>query len=780
MAHKSVDTLEAASFRVRGVVQGVGFRPFVYRLARKLRLAGWVRNDADGVLIHAEGPPRQVERFEKLLIRKTPAQVRIASVTRDVAFPEGHRRFRITTSAGDTSRIEQVRVPLDRAACAVCVREVFDRDDRHYDYPLTTCTECGPRYSIIRRLPYDRPQTSMASFPLCRACDAEYGNPDRRRFHAQPIACPKCGPQVALWDDRGAPCGHGPEVIRVAADLLHKGRIVALKGLGGFQLVVRADRSDCVARLHACKHRPTKPLAAMVRSLAEAEHLARISVTERCLLTSAENPIVLLDRLPGTAEQLVPEIAPRLNSVGLLLPTTPLHHLLLAELPFPVVATSGNRGSEPIVLDEHAAVRELAGNADAFLVHDRPILRRVDDSVMRVCGERPMAMRLARGYAPLSLPAIERLARSAPPLLATGPQQKAALALWSGSQAVLSPHIGDLDSLAMRAAWRSLAGELRDLYGCEIAAVACDQHPDYFTTGWAAQMRKPVIAVQHHHAHAVACMAEHDLLDREVLAFTWDGTGYGPDGTVWGGEALRADVRAYRRIASLRPFPLPGNEAAIRQPARVALALCAEALTGKPVCEDMDLLKRLGLSPSIARVLLQMVERGINTPRTSSVGRLFDAVAALVLGASEVSYEGEAAIWLEAIVDPNVEEAYPMPVTIDDPGVSRADWRPLIAGVLDDLSGDTARSVIAARFHNALVEWATQVAAAEPCADVVLSGGCFQNRWLVVRLREALEKLGWRVYTHGLIPPGDGGLAAGQLASGAAILAGGVGERWEK
>jgi hydrogenase maturation protein HypF len=342
--------------------------------------------------------------------------------------------------------------------------------------------------------------------------------------------------------------------------------------------------------------------------------------------------------------------------------------------------------------------------------------------------------------------------------------------LWNGSQAVLSPHVGDLDNLATREAYRALAGEFQDLYGCEIAVVVCDQHPDYFTTRWAAEMGKPVVPVQHHHAHAVACMVEHDLLDREVLAFTWDGTGFGPDGTVWGGEVLRAQARSYRRIASLRPFPLPGSEAAIRQPARVALALCAEAENGKPVCEDMDLLKRLGLSPSSARVLLQMAERGINTPWTSSIGRLFDAVAALVLGAGEVSYEGEAAVWLEATVDADVEEAYPMPVITDDMGVSRADWRPLIVGVLNDLKRDRATGIIAARFHNALVEWATQVATAEPCPAVVLSGGCFQNRWLAVRLREALERLGRRVFSHGLIPPGDGGLAAGQLAIGAASL----------
>jgi hydrogenase maturation protein HypF len=760
---------EAARFRVHGVVQGVGFRPFVYQLARTLRLTGWVRNDSQGVLIHVEGTPRRLERFASLLVRRAPAPASNISLARAPADLERHSRFRIMPSADHGAPIERVRVPLDRATCAACVRDVLNPGDRRREHALTTCTDCGPRYSIIERMPYDRAHTSMAGFSLCRACQAEYSNPDDRRFHAQPIACPKCGPQVTLCDDRGTECKRGSEAIRTAGNLLHEGRILALKGLGGFQLLVRADRSESVARLRARKGRPTKPFAIMVRSLTEAERLARISPTERRLLTDAANPIVVLAVLPKC--RLAPEIAPRLNCVGLMLPTTPMHHLLLSDLPFPVVATSGNRGNEPIVLDEHAAVKDLAGIADAFLVHDRPIVRRVDDSVFRAPGDMPMAIRLARGYAPLILPAVESLARSMPPLLATGPQQKAALALWSGSQAVLSPHVGDLDAVGTQEAYRQLARELPALYGCEATAIICDQHPAYFTTRWANETGKPVVSVQHHHAHAVACMVEHDLLDREVLAFTWDGTGHGLDGTVWGGEVLRATVKDYRRVASLRPFPLPGGEAAIRQPARAALALCALVRGADGTCGDSVLIQRLGLTPDAARVLLRMTQRGVNTPWTSSVGRLFDAVSALVLGAGPVSYEGEAALWLEVAVDPRVDEAYSLPMCKDDKAIARADWGPLIGRVLDDLKRNVAAGVMAARFHNALAEWAAQVAALEAHSDVVLSGGCFQNCWLSVRVRSAIEKLGRHVYSHGRIPPGDGGLAAGQLAVGAALLA---------
>jgi hydrogenase maturation protein HypF len=630
-------------------------------------------------------------------------------------------------------------------------------------------------------MPYDRPLTSMNKFALCPSCLQEYELPDSRRFHAQPIACPDCGPQVAIWDERGREVGRGTEAIRMAARRLCAGEILAVKGLGGFQLLARADLAEPIVRLRRRKGRPSKPLAVMVKSMEMAESLVRLTPAERQLLASPANPIVLVEKLSDLSGRLAPEIAPGMNRLGVLVPTTPLHHLLLAEVDFVVVATSGNRGDEPIVTDERQALASLAGLADAFLVHDRPVVHRVDDSVFRVIAGREVAVRLARGYTPLSLPALERWAgASAAPagVLATGAQQKVSLALWSGAQAVLSPHVGDMDGAEARAAFLSLTREFAGLYGCEIAAVACDLHPDYFTTRWARGLGLRVLAVQHHHAHAVACMVEHDLLDREVLALTWDGTGYGPDATVWGGEVLRVTVDGYERIASLRPFPLPGSEAAIRQPNRVALGVLASTLGSKNLLSDPALLHRLGFRPNTARSLLHMTDRGVNTPWTSSVGRLFDAVAALLLQTREVSYEGEAAAWLEAVVDPGVTEAYPLPLgpapvdgpQVGGPGLLSGDWRPLFRALLEDTRLDVPVGISAARFHNALVEWTARVVVHQPCAEVVLGGGCFQNGWLTERTKTALQNLGRRVYCPGRIPPGDGGLAAGQLAIALAAL----------
>jgi hydrogenase maturation protein HypF len=550
-------------------------------------------------------------------------------------------------------------------------------------------------------------------------------------------------------------------------------------GLGGFQLLVRADRPEAVRLLRQRKGRSTKPFAVMVSTLEAAARLTQIGSTEELVLTSPENPIVLLDRLPTSQAQIVPEVAPDLNCIGLLLPTTPLHHLLLKELAFPVVATSGNRSEEPIAIDAQDAADRLSQIADAFLVHDRPILRRVDDSVVRVVDDLLVVMRLARGYAPLPLPALERLARQRPlklagraGVLATGGYLKAALALWNGTQAVLSPHVGDLDGPLAREAFVRLASEFADLYGCEPSAVACDLHPDYFTTRWADETGLPVIRVQHHHAHAAACMVEHDLLSDEVLALTWDGTGYGPDGTIWGGEALRASVGGFQRVASLRPFPLPGGEAAVKQPARVALGLLVQIFGPDTVLGDADMLGRLGLSTQQAEMIVRMIARGVNTPWTSSVGRLFDAVAALVLNANEASYEGEAAVRLEAAVDPAVTGTYPMPLVSDrqewsfpgERGLPRADWEPLIRAMLADLRRGEQTKVIAARFHQALADWAAAAVTVHPGVSVVLSGGCFQNAALLTRTRRVVERAGRRVFSHSRVPPGDGGLAAGQLA----------------
>jgi hydrogenase maturation protein HypF len=764
-------SIEAVALRVHGVVQGVGFRPFVYRLARQMGLSGWVRNDVCGVAIHVEGHPRRVERFCAGLARRAPSGARVSGLERSPAVPTGQTDFYIGPSADeDGEASEGLRVPTDRATCPACRREVFDPTNRRHLYPFTNCTSCGPRYSIVRYLPYDRSATSMSTFALCADCCGEYDAPVDRRFHAEPVACAVCGPKVTLKGADGRELASGPEAVTVAAQRLRAGEIVALKGLGGFQLLVRADDAAAVRRLRERKARPTKPLAVMVGDARLAARLVRLGPADRRLLRSPENPIVLLERRPGADRFLAPEVAPRLRWIGVLLPTTPLHHLLLSELDLVLVCTSGNRGDEPIVTEVREAVARLAGIADLYLVHNRPILRRVDDAVVRPTFGGTVTLRLARGHAPLPLPALEQWAArhrlTSAGVLAVGGQQKSALAMWTGTQAVLGPHVGDLDGPDTRAAFERLTRELPELYRCAFGAVAHDLHPDYFSTRWAMDQGWTTVAVQHHHAHAVAVMVEHDLLDEEVLAFTWDGTGCGPDGTVWGGEVLRARMNRFERVASLRPFALPGGEQAIREPARVALALVAEALGAEAVNADADLPGRLGMNATTTRTLLRMATRSVNAPVTSSIGRLFDGIAALLIGAKRVSYEGEAAAWLESISSEAAVDGYPLPLVDSECGVPRGDWRPLIRAVLADVRGGVDRAVVSARFHQSLADWAAAVARRHAQLPVVVGGGCFQNRLLLERVVAILQTSGRRVYHPCRIPPNDGGLAAGQLAVG--------------
>lgn len=755
----------ARRLRVRGLVQGVGFRPFVHRLACACRLAGWACNDGEGVLIHLEGSPAAMARFQNGLPAQAPRSAHIDSVACAVAVCEGRADFRIIAAQSAPLSV-LARVPPDRALCADCRRELCDPGDRRCGHPFITCTECGPRYSILESLPYERCVTTMNAFGLCPRCGDEYGDPLRRRFHAETIACLECGPTLSFIGSAGER-NEGARAVAAAANVLRIGQIVALKGLGGFQLLARADDDRAVRRLRERKRRPSRPLAVMAPSIDFVRRQFRVSAAERDILTGPENPIVLLECLPESAGHWSQEVAPRLRHVGVMLPTTPLHLLLLGGADCAVVATSGNREGEPILTDE-ADIDRLRSSADAFLIHDRPIRRRIDDSVARVIDDRPVLLRLARGYAPLPLPSVERLAGKKRCVLATGGHQKGALALWTGSQAVLSPHVGDLDAPETRRAFADLAADLGRLYRCEPEVIACDLHPDYFTSAWARATGKPVVSVQHHHAHAAACMAEHSLLDRTVLAVTWDGTGFGTDGTVWGGEILRAGADRFEPVASLRLLPLPGGEAAIRQPARAALGVLAQAFgDGEIPCSMM---RRIGISPAHGRPLLQMIRRGVNTPWTSSVGRLFDAVAALLLGAGQVSYEGEAAAWLEAVVEPGIADAYPLPTVRDPTGLPRGDWRPLVRALVADIEGAVDVGVCAGRFHNALAAWAAEVIATQPDDDVVLGGGCFQNAVLTSRMAAAIEARGRKVHRPGLIPPGDGGLAVGQLAVALASL----------
>ncbi|MCC6730400.1 MAG: carbamoyltransferase HypF [Chthonomonadales bacterium] len=740
---------------VQGAVQGVGFRPFVYRLAVGLGLRGWVSNTGHGVFIEVEGPPGSVESFLLRLEPERPPRAIVHSLEPTFLDPAGYPGFEIRESAGDASPTTLV-LP-DIATCDDCLREVRDPADRRYRYPFTNCTNCGPRYSIILALPYDRPSTTMRGFAMCPECSREYADPLDRRFHAQPNACPACGPRVALWDADGASMADDDDAIRAAEAALREGRVLAVKGLGGFHLMVDAARVNAVAALRERKHREEKPLAVMYPSLALARRDCEIGPMEARALVSPERPILLLRRSEAAVAQgrIAEGVAPRNPFLGVMLPYTPLHHLLLGDLGVPLVATSGNLSDEPICTDECEALRRLHGIADLFLVHDRPIARHVDDSVARVVLGREMVMRRARGYAPLPV----RLPEPAPRVLAVGAHLKSAVATTVEDMVFVSQHIGDLETEEAYRAFRRVVADLASLYGDGQRMVACDLHPDYLSTAFAEATGLPRVSVQHHYAHALACMAENAVAP-PALAVSWDGTGYGPDGTVWGGEFLAVDAAGYRRAAHLRTFRLPGGDAGAREPRRSAIG-ALHAILGDAWMERTDLPCVAAFAPAERALLATALCRGVNAPVTSSAGRLFDAVAALG-GIAQVSgFEGQSAMRLELSIDESCGEAYPFALGDGgDPLV--VDWEPIVRGVLADVADGAPLGHIAARFHNALVEAIAAVVERVGLERVVLTGGCFQNRYLtesaVCRLREA----GFRPYWHQRVPPNDGGIALGQ------------------
>jgi hydrogenase maturation protein HypF len=755
---------------IRGAVQGVGFRPLVYRLATGLGLEGWVSNTAQGVIVDLEGPRGRIESFQAQLVAEPPPQARIQSVEITRLHPVGVHGFTIRPSLESGPRTAVV-LP-DIAPCADCLRELRDPADRRYRYPFINCTNCGPRFSIIQGMPYDRAATTMGGFTMCPACQAEYDDPLDRRFHAQPNACPRCGPHLELWDHAGQTLARRDEALLMAADAIGKGAIVALKGVGGFQLLADARNERAVRQLRERKRREAKPFALMYPSLAMAEADCAVSEAEARLLCGPEAPIVLLRRA-ASGGRIAGPVAPGSPSLGVMLPSTPLHQLLLAELGSPIVATSGNRSDEPICTDELAALERLAGIADVFLVHNRPIARHVDDSVVRVALGRELVLRRARGYAPLPI----RLGNAGPAVatLAVGAQQKNTLALAVGGDAVLSQHIGDLETTQAQAAFEQAAANLADLYGVAPVALAHDMHPDYAATQWArarAARASPhgcappaLVPVQHHYAHILACMAENGL-EAPLLGVAWDGTGYGPDGTVWGGEFLLVREGGWERVAHLRQFALPGGELAVREPRRAALSLCHE-IDGAEAFEPERARICQAFSPLELRVLRSMLERGLNAPRTSSAGRLFDGVAALLGLRSVAQFEGQAAMELEWAVGPAItDSAYPFrlvgaraPLVID--------WELALRALLADLARGAPRELIAARFHNTLVEAIVAVAEQVGMEAVALSGGCFQNLYLLERSVSRLRQAGFQVYWHRQVPPNDGGIALGQLVAAA-------------
>lgn len=762
---------ERLRLAVRGAVQGVGFRPFVYRLATSLDLAGWVLNAPDGVIVEVEGTRDRLTRFRAQLSADPPPHALILSVEPSWLDSIGYDTFEIRKSRdeGDAAAL----VLPDLATCEACRAELFDPGDRRHRYPFINCTHCGPRFSIIDALPYDRARTSMRGFTMCPDCEREYRDPANRRFHAQPNACSRCGPQMAWWNAHGVIHAERDDAVVAAVIALRRGEIVAVKGVGGFHLMVDARQSGAVRRLRERKHREEKPFAVMYPSIDAIRQDCDVSPGEARLLTSAEAPIVLLRRRSGAAA-VADDVAPCAPTLGVMLPPTPLHHLLAHDLGVPVVATSGNRSDEPICIDEHEAIDRLFGIADGFLVHNRPIVRHVDDSIVRIVAGRELMLRRARGYAPLPV----RLRTEAPALVAVGAHLKNAIAVTSGCNVFVSQHLGDLETPQAADAFERVMRSLAGLFHAAPSTILADMHPDYFSTRYARASGLPVVTVQHHLAHIAACMAENDLAT-PALGVAWDGTGYGPDGTIWGGEFLRVGPQGWQRAACLRPFRLPGGEQAVREPRRSALGVLHEI--GLSSDSKLGPIAIDGVGQTERRLLEQALERGINAPVTTSAGRLFDAVAALIGLRARSAFEGQAAMLLEWAADSTVGDAYPFELvrgaacstvgSWEAPPVV-VDWIPTIRALVGDKTRGVPLGVMAARFHETLARTIVAVAKVVGEPRVVLSGGCFQNRLLLERAIARLRDAGFAPAWPQRIPPNDGGIAVGQIAAYANGLAG--------
>jgi hydrogenase maturation protein HypF len=747
---------ERVKVTVRGVVQGVGFRPFIYRLATQLKLHGWVSNSAQGVFIEVEGARDALRSFLLRLEKDKPPRAVIQSLEFSFLDTAGYDRFDIRYS--DQSGPKSVLILPDIAVCPDCLREIFDPENRRYRYPFTNCTNCGPRFTIIEALPYDRPHTSMKGFAMCPACEHEYHDPSNRRFHAQPNACSHCGPLLQLWDGKGTALGKEEDALRQAIGIVRNGQILALKGIGGFQLIVDARNADAVQRLRARKRREEKPFALMYPSFDLVKRDCDVSELEERLLLAPEAPIVLLNR-GSRKSQLAPAVAPVSPNLGVMLPYSPLHHILLRDLSSPVVATSGNLSDEPICIDECEALKRLEGVADYFLIHNRPIVRHVDDSVARVVCDREMVLRRARGYAPLPI----HMKQTLPSVLAVGAHLKNSVALSVGQEIFISQHIGDLETSQAFLAFRRTAADLPRLYEAQASIVACDFHPDYLSTKYAARMGAPLHRVQHHFAHVLACMTENEL-DAPVLGVSWDGTGYGTDGTVWGGEFLLTDEESFQRVAHFRQFRLPGGDIAVKEPRRTALGLLYE-IWGEKLISDRRLAPVASFSESELMILQQMLRQGVNSPLTSSVGRLFDAVASILGLRQRVTFEGQAAVELEYLIRPGIAEFYPF--EISDGLTCIVDWAPMIPEILIDLQKGQSVGEICAKFHNALTEIVVAIARKVGEPKILLTGGCFQNRYLVEQSVRKLQEAGFQPYFHQRVPPNDGGIALGQVVAAA-------------
>lgn len=756
-----------AEITVTGIIQGVGFRPFIYRLAHRFGLSGMVINTEAGVFITASGPQKKVDRFVVAIRKDAPPLAVISSlnsVVTKIRSPEQSHGFEILPSRDGGTEIGPVAP--DTAACPACLAELFDPENRRYRYPFINCTDCGPRYTIIKKIPFDRPSTAMADFPMCDACSAEYADPADRRFHAQAISCPACGPVIDLVDNHNSPVGAGNPLVECGR-LLRAGKIVAIKGVGGFHLAVDATNSEAVGVLRARKNRAAKPLAIMVPDLATGKKIAEIDSIEQEWLCGPHKPVVLLSRRKDAI--LAPNVAPDNTLIGIMLPYTPLHHLILREAGVPaLVMTSGNLAGSPIVKDNEEAMERLAGVADFFLFHNLDIVTRNDDSVIRVAGDGEITvLRRARAFVPVAV----HLACDAGKTLALGAMVKNTVCITRGGEAFVSQHIGDLDNLETVRRQVKMARNFGKLLRIEPDLMVHDLHPDYPSSRYARMQKNiAVVPVQHHHAHAVSCMAEHGL-PGPVIAITLDGTGYGPDKTVWGGEVLIAEHGFYDRVAHLRQVHLPGGEMAIREPWRMAVSHLYSAYGSDYAALSLPVIAH---HQEMIPPLTRMMGRSFNSPLTSSCGRLFDAVAALLDLRYEVSYEGEAAAALEMLIPAKFKALAPYDFSMEQvrkflvisPG-------PIITGVVDDIRKKRSPEEISIRFHMTIIEAFTKTTLLlrekTGLNQVVLSGGVFQNMVLLFGLKERLRAAGFLVYAHRLVPTNDGGLALGQAVAGRAI-----------
>lgn len=742
---------------IRGRVQGVGFRPFVYRLAQQLSLTGWVSNSLQGVLIEIQGKEIDLEKFFTLLEQDSPPNSEISSIEKHALPLKTEENFLIAQS--NLAGIKESAILPDLATCQECLAEIFDINNRRYFYPFTNCVNCGPRFSIIENLPYDRNNTTMKDFLMCQECEKEYFDPSNRRFHAQPNACHTCGPQLAFYDSNNL-LATKIEAITLAVTLIKEGKIIAIKSTGGFLLIVDASNKEAIAKLRQRKNREEKPFALLYPSLDLVKKHCWLSDVESNSLTSAIAPIVLLKQLDGI--NIADNVAPNSNYLGIMLANNPLQHLLMYLLEAPVVATSGNISDEPICIDEKEAISYLGSIADGFLVHNRAIVQAIDDSIVQVVLGKEMLLRRARGYSSL----ITEFTDCSSGILALGAQLKNTVAFSLENGIYLSQHLGDLHNKKAFDNFQKTITKINKVYDNKISNIVHDLHPEYLSTKYAQSQSLNSLAVQHHYAHALACMAENQLTGN-VFAVVWDGSGYGTDGTIWGGEFLQITSNKFSRFAHLKQFPLIGSEKAIKEPRRVALALLYEVLGEEIFNSQLTCIQ--SFTEQELKILKQMLKNKINAPLTSSVGRLFDGVASILAIEQKCSFEAQAAIKMENLASKvDTKESYKFIICKKQSPII-IDWKEFIANILSDLSNLIDIKLISAKFHNALVNMLVEIAKLVGEKQVVLSGGCFQNRYLLEKSVLALVQAGFSVYWQQKLPSNDGSIAIGQIVAASRV-----------